>query len=149
MSASFRRKMTMTVGEGMTTAVTSTEGMGMTAAGMTTTGVIIGLMATGKDIMLRRRLSMHRLQRRASVSFCHFTAKGIGSRRLPRVPSELIWAPSPVNAFVSCRTEPPGRNVRAKSELNEATPRDESRGFSPLAFPVPTLGRTGMCQMTL
>ena len=32
--------------------------------------------------------------------------------------------------------------------MNEATPRDESRGFSPLALLAPTLGRTRMCQTT-
>ena len=59
----------------MTTAVMSIEDVVMTATAMSITDAIIGLMATGNGFMLRRRLSMHRLHRRASVSFYHFVAK--------------------------------------------------------------------------
>ena len=57
--------MTINVWENMTAAVTITEG-----EGMTTTAVIMGIMATGNEFIIpRRRSSMHRLHRRASVSF--------------------------------------------------------------------------------
>ena len=44
---------------------------------------------------------------------------------------------------------PNGNALFGTGANNEATPRDESRGFSPLALPVPTLGRTRKCQTTL
>jgi hypothetical protein len=76
--------MIMTVGEDMTAVATSIEGVGTTATvtstedeGMTATvmceaGVCTGLMATVNRFMSRRRYTMNRLHRRASVSFYHF-----------------------------------------------------------------------------
>ena len=85
---------------GMTTTVMSTEDVGMTTTAMSITGGIIGLiMATGKDIIPRRRSSMHRLHSRASVSFSRFIAREIASRRLPRVKSGLIWVAVASNPF--------------------------------------------------
>lgn len=63
--------MTINVWENMTTAVTSTEDAGMTATAMREAGDTTGLMATGKGFMSRRRFTMNRHQRRASVSFSH------------------------------------------------------------------------------
>ena len=76
----------------MTKAVTSTEGVDMTTTAMCMAGVIIGLMATmatGNELIIPPRgSSMHRLHRRASVSFSHpsiFITKGIATRRQPSV----------------------------------------------------------------
>lgn len=60
-------------GENKAAAVTSKEGVGMTAAAVSTAGVSIALMATGKEFMSRRRLSMHRLRHRVSASFFHLS----------------------------------------------------------------------------
>ena len=88
--------MTMDVGESMTEAVTSIEDPGMTTA------VIMGIMATGSELIIPRlRSFMHRLRRRASASFSHpslFVPKGIASRRLPSVQFELIRAAVASNA---------------------------------------------------
>ena len=55
----------------MTTAVTSKEDMVMTAATMcmSEAGVFIGLMVTGNECISRRRSSIYRLRRQASLSF--------------------------------------------------------------------------------
>jgi hypothetical protein len=69
----------------------------MTAATMcmSEAGVSIGLMATGNEFISLRRLSMHRLSRRASVSFFHpslFIHKEIALHRLPGLQTESIRA---------------------------------------------------------
>ncbi len=88
--------MTIEIGEGMTMAVTrKIKGVNMTAAAVCNAGVMIGVMTTGDEFMSSRGSSMHRLHRRASVSFSHrfsFVPKRIASRRLPSVQAELIWA---------------------------------------------------------
>ena len=77
------------------------RGRGMTATAMCMAGLMAN-MATGNEFIIpRRRSSMHRLHRRASVSFSHpslFVPKGIASRRLPSVQAELIWAAVASNA---------------------------------------------------
>ena len=65
----------------MTTGVMNTEDVVMTATVMSITDAIIGLMATGNGFMLRRRLSMRRLHRRASVFLYHWVAKSNASGR--------------------------------------------------------------------
>ncbi len=75
-------------GKYMTRAVTRTEAVAMTAATMcmSEAGVFIGLMATGNEFMSRRRSSMHRLHRRASVSFSpHLYSSLRGLRGLLRI----------------------------------------------------------------
>jgi hypothetical protein len=62
----------------MTTGVMNTEAVVMTATAMSIAGAIMGLMVTGNGFMLRRRLSMRRLHRRASV---YLYAKSIASGR--------------------------------------------------------------------
>ena len=55
----------------MTTAVTSKKGTDMTAGTIIKAGLCIGKMSTASEFMYRRRSSMNRLHRRASVSFSH------------------------------------------------------------------------------
>jgi hypothetical protein len=68
-------------------------------------GLMATTMVTGNEFIIpRRRSSMHRLDRRASVSFSPPSflipkrIKGIASRRLPSVQAELIWAAVASNA---------------------------------------------------
>ncbi len=93
------------LGESMITAVMSKEAADMIAIVMTTeavpttmkvAGACIALMATSERVLLpRRRLSMNRLHRRASVSFYHrllFIPERIASCRQPGAQSEPLRA---------------------------------------------------------
>jgi len=90
----------------------------MTTTAMCMAGVIIGLMATmatGNELIIPRRgSSMHRLHRRASVSFSHpsiFITKGNCYASAAQRQTESIWAAVSNAAYHQLRLGQPGIQV--------------------------------------